>query len=375
MKSLIIYSIPAFFILIAIEVIIDKVKKTHYYRLNDTISNINTGIVQQVTGILLKILNIGVYIWIYDNFRLTTVPQKWYAWIILLLLVDFFYYWFHRLSHEISILWGTHVVHHQSEEYNLSVALRQSATQVFGSFWFYLPLAFIGFDPISFIIVAQIQTLYQFWIHTRMIGKMPKWFELVFNTPSHHRVHHGVNPKYIDKNHGGTFIIFDRMFGTFQVEEEEVFYGTTSQLKSWNIAVANFDYYGWILKQIAHIKNIKDFFFILFKAPGWRPSYLGGPIEPKEIDTSRVLYDADVNPTLHTYIIIQFATLLAFVSYFLFSIESFDIYQKIAGISFIIVSAISIGTLFEGKKWSRILEFIRLLAAIFIIFFLTGGIR
>lgn len=375
MKSLIIYSIPAFFILIAIEVIIDKVKKTHYYRLNDTISNINTGIVQQVTGILLKILNIGVYIWIYDNFRLTTVPQKWYTWIILLLLVDFFYYWFHRLSHEISILWGTHIVHHQSEEYNLSVALRQSATQVFGSFWFYLPLAFIGFDPISFIIVAQIQTLYQFWIHTRMIGKMPKWFELVFNTPSHHRVHHGVNPKYIDKNHGGTFIIFDRMFGTFQVEEEEVFYGTTSQLKSWNIAVANFDYYGWILKQIAHIKNIKDFFFILFKAPGWRPSYLGGPIEPKEIDTSRVLYDADVNPTLHTYIIIQFATLLAFVSYFLFSIESFDIYQKIAGISFIIVSTISIGTLFEGKKWSRILEFIRLLAAIFIIFFLTGGIR
>ncbi|MEN9448400.1 MAG: hypothetical protein RJA25_1690 [Bacteroidota bacterium] len=375
MKSLIIYSIPAFFILIAIELIIDKIKKTNYYRLNDTISNINTGIVQQVTGILLKIVNIGVYIWIYENFRWFTVPQKWYTWILLLLLVDFCYYWFHRMSHEISILWGTHVVHHQSEEYNLSVALRQSATQVFGSFWFYLPLAFIGFDPISFVIVAQIQTLYQFWIHTRLINKMPRWFEFVFNTPSHHRVHHGVNPKYIDKNHGGTFIIFDRIFGTFQEEEEEVFYGTTTPLNSWNIAVANFDYYGWIGKQLKLVKSGKDFFFVLFKAPGWRPSYAGGVEKPKEVDTTRKLYDADVNPHLHTYIIVQFATLLAFVSYFLFGIESFDIYQKIAGILFIIVSTITIGTLFEGKKWSRILEFIRILAAIPLIFFLTGGIH
>ena len=114
MKSLIVYSIPAFFILIAIELIIDKIKKTHLYRLNDMVSNINTGIVQQVTGVLLKILNIGVYIWIYENYRITTIPLTWYTWILLLFGVDFFYYWFHRLSHEVSVLWGTHVVHHQS---------------------------------------------------------------------------------------------------------------------------------------------------------------------------------------------------------------------------------------------------------------------
>lgn len=374
MKSLIVYSIPAFFILIAIELIVDKIKKTHYYRLNDMISNINTGIVQQVTGVLLKILNIGVYIWIYDNYRIMTIPQTWYTWILLLFGVDFFYYWFHRLSHEISVLWGTHVVHHQSEEYNLSVALRQSATQVFGSFWFYLPLAFIGFDPVTFIVVAQIQTLYQFWIHTRFIGKMPKWFEFVFNTPSHHRVHHGVNPKYIDKNHGGTFIIYDRIFGTFQEEEEEVFYGITSQLKSWNIAVANFDYYGWVARQAIHVKNVRDFFLVLFKAPGWRPSYLGGPIEPKEVDASRVLYDADVNPNMHVYIVVQFILLLAFVSYFLFGIQGFDFYQELVGVCLIVISTISIGTLFEGHRWSRILEFVRLLVAIPVMFYLTGGI-
>lgn len=374
MKSLIVYSIPAFIVLIAIEVIVDKIKQTNYYRLNDTISNINTGIVQQVTGVLLKLLNIGIYIWIYENYRIATVPQKWYTWIFLLFAVDFFYYWFHRLSHEVSILWGTHVVHHQSEEYNLSVALRQSATQVFGSFWFYLPLAFIGFDPITFVIVAQIQTLYQFWIHTRFIEKMPTWFEFVFNTPSHHRVHHGVNPKYIDKNHGGTFIFYDRIFGTFQQEEEKVYYGTTSQLKSWNIAVANFDYYGWVASQLSKVKNIKDFFLVMIKAPGWRPDYLGGPIVPKEIDTSRALYDADIFPQMHVYIITQFVTLLAFVAYFLFSIEKFDIYQEIVSVCFIILSTISIGTLFEAKKWSKMLEFIRLLLAIPLLFYLTGGI-
>jgi sterol desaturase/sphingolipid hydroxylase (fatty acid hydroxylase superfamily) len=370
MKSLIVYSIPAFFILIAIELIIDKIKKTHLYRLNDMISNINTGIVQQVTGVLLKILNIGVYIWIYENYRLTTIPLTWYTWILLLFGVDFFYYWFHRLSHEISVLWGTHVVHHQSEEYNLSVALRQSATQVFGSFWFYLPLALIGFDPIAFIMVAQIQTLYQFWIHTRLIGKMPAWFEYVFNTPSHHRVHHGVNPKYIDKNHGGTFIIYDRIFGTFQVEEEEVHYGITSQLKSWNVAVANFDYYGWIVQQLAKVKNAKDFLLVLFKAPGWRPAYLGGTIVPKEIDVNRKLYDATTSKNMQMYIVVQFVLLLAFVSYFLFGIAKFSLMQQLTAILFIVFTSINIGALFENKKWAKIAESIRIFSAVPVLYIL-----
>ena len=126
---------------------------------------------------------------------------------------------FHRYSHEINAFWGTHVVHHQSEDYNLSVALRQSAFQGVISGMFYLPLAVFGFDPIPFLLINTLQTLYQFWIHTETIHKLPRWFEYIFNTPSHHRVHHGRNPEYIDKNHGGTLIIFDRLFGTFQDEE------------------------------------------------------------------------------------------------------------------------------------------------------------
>lgn len=376
MLNLITLSIPAFFILIAVELLINKMKKTNLYRLNDTISNLSSGIISQVVGVFTKIVTIGVYVWIYNNFRVfKNIPNEWYTWILLFIGVDFFYYWFHRLSHEVSVLWGTHVVHHQSEEYNLSVALRQSATQTFGSFWFYLPLAFIGFSPTLFATIAAIQTLYQFWIHTRLIDKMPAWFEYIFNTPSHHRVHHGVNPKYIDKNHGGTLIIFDRMFGTFQLEEEEVHYGVTSQLKSWNIAVANFDYYGWILQQLSKVKNAKDFFLVLLRKPGWRPAYLGGAIVPKEIDTQRQLYDAQSNRNVHIYIVFQFALLLAFASFFLFGVgdaehPKFNTLQKYIATFFIIFSVINIGGLFENKIWSKPAEIIRLLCIPIVLYFL-----
>lgn len=371
--NLITLSIPAFFILIVVELVIDKLRKSHLYRMNDTVSNLNAGIVSQVVGIFTKVITIGVYIWLYDNYRIfKEIPNTWYTYILLFIGVDFFYYWFHRMSHEVSVLWGTHVVHHQSEEYNLSVALRQSATQTFGSFWFYLPLAFIGFSPILFATIAAIQTLYQFWIHTRLINKMPTWFEFVFNTPSHHRVHHGVNLKYIDKNHGGTLIIFDRIFGTFQIEEEEVQYGITSQLKSWNIAVANFDYYGWIVQQLSKVKNVKDFLFVLIKPPGWRPEYLGGAIVPKEIDVNRKLYDADSKPNMHVYIAIQFTLMLIFVSYFLFQIEKFSVEKQLAATFFVVLSAITIGSLFENNKWIRLLEVFRLLIIIPVLYFLLN---
>ncbi len=374
MLNLITLSIPAFFILIGVELLVDKLKEAKVYRFNDTVSNLNSGIVSQVVGVFTKIITIGVYTWIYNNYRIfKNISDVWYVWILLLIGVDFFYYWFHRLSHEVSVLWGTHVVHHQSEEYNLSVALRQSATQTFGSFWFYLPLAFIGFSPVLFATIASIQTLYQFWIHTRLINKMPVWFEYVFNTPSHHRVHHGVNPKYIDKNHGGTFIVFDRIFGTFQNEEEEVHYGITSQLKSWNVGVANFDYYGWIGKQLIHVKSAKDFLFVLIKAPGWRPEYLGGAIIPKEIDTTRQLYDEDAAPKTQVYIFVQFVLMLGFVSFFLFGIAKFNATHKLVATGFIILSCITLGVLFERKKWAVVLEIIRLLLAAPVLYFLLNS--
>lgn len=374
--NIIVYSIPAFFILIGIEYLVSVLRKERLYRLNDTIANLNCGITQQVMGLFLKFFTILIYTYIYEHHRLIShINMHWYTWILLLIGVDFFYYWFHRLSHEIAVLWGTHVVHHQSEEYNLSVALRQSAIQVFGSLWFYLPLAFIGFDPLSFVTIAAIQTVYQFWIHTKVIDKMPKWFEFIFNTPSHHRVHHGINPIYIDKNHGGTFIIFDRIFGTFQAELETVHYGVTKPLNSWNAVWANFDYYKDLWKILIQCKNPKDVVLVLIKEPGWQPDYLGGPMKPQPVPNDRVLFDAHANKEMHSYIAVQFVLLLAVVSYLLFMQENINENIKYFISGFVLLSAITLGNLFTQQKRFILLEALRVLLYIPLIYFLATAFK
>ena len=205
----ILYAIPVFFLLIGVELLVARIMKRDVYRFSDAIANLSCGITQQVVGVLMRAILFGGYIYLYENFKLWDLGvDKWWVWVVCFVGVDFFYYWFHRLAHEISVMWGGHIVHHQSEEYNLSVALRQGSFQALSSWIFYLPLAWMGFSPLVFLVVAQFQTLYQFWIHTRLIGKMWWPIEYIFNTPSHHRVHHGINPQYIDKNHGGTLIIF-----------------------------------------------------------------------------------------------------------------------------------------------------------------------
>lgn len=315
----IVYAIPVFFLLIGVELLVARMQRRQVYRLNDAIANISCGVAQQVFGTLLKGLLFIAYWQIYQHLRLTDLgADKWWVWILCFVGVDFFYYWFHRYAHEISFMWGGHIVHHQSEEYNLSVALRQGAFQGFSSWVFYLPLAWIGFDPVVFLVVSQFQTLYQFWIHTRLIGKMWAPFEWLFNTPSHHRVHHGVNPKYIDKNHGGTLIIWDRMFGTFQAEEEEVVYGVTKPLKSWNPIWANFDYFYDLGQLIIQCQNFPDVFRALVKGPGWRPAYLGGPQTVKPVTPNTFhKFDTEVPKGLRRYVLIQYVVVILGVSGFL----------------------------------------------------------
>jgi alkylglycerol monooxygenase len=361
--SLIIYSIPIFFLLIGVELLITRVKGLSYYRFNDAITNLSCGIGSQVSGIFLKFLTFTVYVMIYDISPLKgKIPYNYVAMIVLLIGVDFFYYWFHRLAHEMSILWGSHVVHHQSEEYNLSVALRQAWVQGAFSWVFYLPLAFIGFDPVMFVTIASIQTLYQFWIHTKVIGRMPAWFEYVFNTPSHHRVHHGVNPKYIDKNHAGTLIIWDRMFGTFQPEEEEVVYGITTQPKSWNPLWLNVEYWYDLFKDTVKVHKPADAIRMLTSAPGWKPADMGGMLAYREVTTATFQkYDTSVSPRLTNYIFFQFVILLLGTSAFLFGMKELDTAQ-IGYVSVLIIyTVVSIGGLFEKKKWVVIAEGLRIL--------------
>ncbi len=359
----IVYSIPVFFLLIGVELLIDKLRKTGYYRLNDALSNINAGITEQVTGAFLKAFVVGVYAWIFDHWRVFTVEQTALTWIGLFIGVDFFYYWFHRLAHEINVLWGGHVVHHQSEEYNLSVALRQGAFQKFGSFLFYLPLAFAGFDPVMFIVVSQFQTLYQFWIHTKTIHLLPAPLEFVLNTPSHHRVHHGRNPKYIDRNHGGTLIIWDRMFGTFQREEEEVVYGITKPLHTWNPLRAQLDFWRDLAHDLAHTRSWADKFRLLFLPPGWFPAELGGPQRPPVITVATLdKFDTHIPAGLNYYVFVQFTLMLGATSYFLFSFDAMPLSSRLVLLVYILLSITTVGLILENNRRAATFELIRLLS-------------
>ncbi len=360
-------SVPIFFLLIFIELFVAWRKQRHLYRFNDAVTNLSCGIGSQILGAYFKVLIFLAYTYIFTHFRLATIQDSPLNWFLLFLGVDFCYYWFHRLSHEINFIWATHIVHHQSEEYNFSVALRQSWFQGLFSWAFYIPLAIAGFSPLMIVTVAAFNTLYQFWIHTRTIDRMGP-LEWILNTPSHHRVHHGSNPKYIDKNHAATLIIWDRMFGTFQKEEEEPVYGITSPLNSWNPVWANFHYWDELIALSKQTKSFKDKLLVFIKPPGWRPDYLGGFQAPSEIDRSTYKkFDVPSLKGFGPYLWLQFIGVIALTSYFMFTsgsmLESGDVkligqYSALA--AYLIYAIYSIGLAFEGRASFIKYEILRL---------------
>jgi sterol desaturase/sphingolipid hydroxylase (fatty acid hydroxylase superfamily) len=353
-------SIPIFFIMIGIELAYTVYKKLDYYRLNDSLSNLSQGIGSQLVGIFLKTITFFSYLYIYNNWRFYEFPNSIWTWLILFTGVDFFYYWFHRMSHQVNALWASHIVHHQSEEYNLTVALRQSWFQGGFSWVFYLPLAFAGFEPIMFLTVSSFNTLYQFWIHTRAIDKMGP-LEWIINTPSHHRVHHGSNPKYIDKNHGGTLIIWDRIFGTFQKEEDEVVYGITKPLASWNPVWANFHYWSDLTQTARKSRGIKDKINVFIKPPGWFPDSLGGTQLPQEIDKDRYSkYSPAYSIALNPYILFQFVLVLGLSNYVILKHRDLSSLQLTACTLLAISALTACGAMLEQKKWVKHFEYCRI---------------
>ncbi len=362
-------SIPIFFLLIGIELFIAVWRKQKLYRFNDSITNISLGIGQQVIGIFMKTGIFFTYLFIFTNYRFWNIEATLLNWVLLFFAVDFFYYWFHRLSHEVNALWAAHIVHHQSEEYNLSVALRQSWFQNAFSWVFYLPLAFVGFEPVMFLTISSFNTLYQFWIHTRIIGRMG-FLELFLNTPSHHRVHHGSNPKYIDKNHAGTLIIWDRMFGTFQNEEEEPIYGVTKPLKSWNPVWANFHYWYELIQMAKLTRNISDKIALFLKPPGWRPSELGGREFPTEINVQEFKkYNEHPHQLAWNYYVLYlFVLCLAVSTILLFKQSQFTGWQLLLSSGFSILTLVVCGGILENKKWTYKIEFIRIAYGLLLIF-------
>ncbi len=361
--NIILLAFPIFFLTIGIELYMGWRKGEKLYRFNDAITNLNIGVGSQVFGIFLKIILFGTYLLVHDNFAIMDIPTTWYTFILLLVAFDFLYYWAHRWSHEWNFLWGAHVVHHQSEEYNLSVALRQSWIHSLLAFFIFLPLPFLGFDPTHFLMVAGIVTLYQYWIHTKAIKKFPAWVEYVFNTPSHHRVHHGRNPKYIDKNHAATFILWDRLFGTFAEEEEEPTYGITNQFKSWNPTWANVDHYAYMWNNMKQMKSWKDKLRMIVARPGWLPDYMGGYQAPPELDKNQKKFDKKSSAILNVYIMMQFVLITWGLVSFLIHFDTMGWGFRITMAGLIILSTMTCGAILESKRWVIFTEYAKLLLA------------
>ena len=262
-----VFAIPVFIALIIIEVVINAKKKLNLYKFKDSTANITMGLGSVVIGLLTKTFAFFVFLWIYQ-FRLFEIPNTWWMWGILLLADDVTFYWYHRLAHQIRFFWAAHVQHHSSEHMNFSVALRQSWGEPFIKFLFYIWLPFIGFNPVSILIMQAISLVYQFFPHTKLVGKLGP-IEWVFNTPSHHRVHHATQVQYLDKNHAGILIIWDRIFGTFQKEIETPTYGLTVNINSFSpLKIASHEYIS-LWQDMRRAKKLSDKIKYLINPPGW----------------------------------------------------------------------------------------------------------
>ncbi|MBX7182401.1 MAG: sterol desaturase family protein [Bacteroidia bacterium] len=363
----IVYAIPVFLLFIFFELLVSVIKnKKDSFRLNDSIANLSIGIGEQVISVFSKAGMLVLYDFVYQ-YRITTIPSNILTGIALLLLFDFIFYWAHRFGHEVNLGWGGHIVHHSSEEYNLTVALRQPWFFSMMTFAMFLPIAWLGFSPKLLIIISGIDILFQFWIHTRFVPKLGflEWF---LNTPSHHRVHHGKNPQYIDKNYGGVFIIYDRLFGTFMEEKEEVIYGITHPVNSWNPSWANFHYYLELWNESKKLKRLKDKVLLWFKPPGWTPIQTENKSNSSPVNLS-TKFDFPYPYQLKPYLLFQFALLVVISMYYLSVAGQSLVGWKSILVAFYILFTVSvIGMLFEKSKEIYWLEFIRLMTLPILLF-------
>ncbi len=264
-----VYAIPAFALLIGLEAWLDRREEARDYNRKDALTNIAVGFGSVAWGALFGIVHGLIYTAVYSLTPLRAPVDVWWSWVVLFLLDDFCYYWFHRFSHEIRFFWNFHVVHHSSNHYNLSVAVRQSWFSGVAHWIFYAPLALLGFPPVMMVTVHALNLIYQFFIHTNKVKRLGA-LEHVLNTPSHHRVHHGADDDYLDKNYGGVLIIWDRLFGTFTGETHVPRYGTIEPLMSFNWLWINTHAWAETYQALKQRKRFSDKLRCLFGSPNMK---------------------------------------------------------------------------------------------------------
>lgn len=351
-SQVIVLATPVFLLLIAVEYAYGRAKGRNTYRLNDAVNSISLGMLSEVTKVLTMLLRVGIYTAVYHAAAMGPGPEfwtTWYGWLLALVFYDFCYYWLHRGGHEVAVLWAAHVVHHQSEDYNLSTALRQTSSGALLGWVFYVPMAVAGVPPIVFAVVGLIDLLYQFWIHTEHVPKL-SWFDRVFASPSNHRVHHAVNDRYLDKNYGGILIVWDRLFGSFKEEDETCVYGTRSPLRSWDPLWANTEVYWSLLKDTWHARRWADKLRVWFKPPGWRPADVAARFPKPPFDAAALQRFDPPLPRATAWLAgLQFVALLGGVAAFLWQVDGWPLATACVWLLALTASLWGVGALLQGR--------------------------
>lgn len=359
MHRLVVFAIPVFALLMACEFVYGWLRQRNTYRLNDSISSLGQGLLSQAIAVCTQLFQVGLYAAVWRLVARPSAGAFWDSatgWTAAVVLFDFCDYWLHRAGHECAVFWAAHAVHHQSQDFNFSTALRQESTVAFLGWPFYLPMALVGVPPELFGIAGLIVLVYQFWIHTEHIGRLGG-FDRVFSSPSNHRVHHAVNDEYIDRNYGGMLVIWDRLFGTFAEEKAACVYGTRQPLDSWRPLRAVLGPYAPLLRDAWHTRRWRDKLQLWFRAPGWRPADVAArdPHPPFALDVVR-RYDPPVTAAQCWNGCLQFALWLGVVVGFLWQADDLGFGRSLMLLALSAGGLQVVGLVFEhpastGRAW------------------------
>lgn len=350
-------AVPLYILLILLELAYERWSGRHTYRLADAVTSIDTAVLRMLLEGPLRLLLVVPYAWLYEHARLWTLdPASPWTWLLGFVAVDFCFYWAHRSLHRYNLLWGAHQPHHSSEDFNLSTALRKGAFQTAFDWPFYLPLALLGLPLPLFLVLLGAQLVYQFWIHSQHVGRlgMLEWFMV---TPSNHRVHHGQNDRYIDKNHGGVFIVWDRLFGTFADETEAVRYGVTTPVRTFDPLRLQFSWWRLLWADAVATRSWWNKLRLWWMPTGWRPADVCARPWPK---MGAEKFDCPSQTGLRWYAFAQFVAINALTLVYLASVKQAGWLLPLLLGPLILFGCVSLGWLFEGRRALWRLEAVRL---------------
>jgi sterol desaturase/sphingolipid hydroxylase (fatty acid hydroxylase superfamily) len=352
---------PVILALIAVEFLYCLFKRNGYYSFQDSLMGIGTMIISQCFNLAIAGLVLSSYGWVHESFGIFEIPTNLWTLAGCYLGVDFLFYWFHRAGHRINLLWAAHATHHSAEELNYAVALRTSITQRLASFAFYWPLAVIGFSPDVILPVVALNLIIQFLPHTRVIPRFPRWIDFWLNTPYHHRIHHAANPIYWDRNYSGSFIIWDRLFGTYRDQTEEPYYGITVHPRSWDPTWLNAHWLAVLWNDAKQATHWVDKIKLWFMPPGWRPRNLPPYAKtPAKSAANQIKYQTVALPGSRGYLLFQLVVNMSLMFFVISNRSPLDPAGKIL-VSLLLWAAVTLWAgILESKAWARPAEAARI---------------